>query len=116
MYSVSATTRPRRKGEINGIHYFFLSKNEFEERIKNGEFLEWAKVADFYYGTPRSFVSKNLDAGIDVITDMDVQGAEKIKTISCCRLPSKSWKRGCERGELIRKKLSCKDYLFLKKK
>ena len=77
--SVSATTRAPRPGEIHGVNYFFLSKQEFEETIQNDGFLEYAKFCDNYYGTLKSEVQKKLDQGIDVILEIEVQGAMNIK-------------------------------------
>jgi len=78
-YSISATTRPMRDGEINGVHYFFLAKPEFERMIASGDFLEWAVVYDNYYGTPRRFVLDNLNQGKDVLLEIDIQGARQIR-------------------------------------
>ncbi len=78
-YSVSATTRPPRPGEVHGEHYFFLSKDMFCQMIEKGEFLEWACVYGNYYGTPRSFVLENLQKGQDVLLEIDIQGARQIK-------------------------------------
>ncbi|MCX6349421.1 MAG: guanylate kinase [Candidatus Aureabacteria bacterium] len=80
-YSVSATTRPPRRGETHGEDYFFLSREEFERGIKEGRFLEHALVYDNYYGTPRAYIEKELDAGFDIIMDIDVQGALSIKAL-----------------------------------
>jgi len=81
VYSVSYTTRPKREGEENGKDYFFISKEMFEEMIKNGEFLEWAKVYDYYYGTSKEFVLKKLREGKDVILEIEIQGARKVREI-----------------------------------
>lgn len=78
-YSVSVTTRHPRIGEKEGINYFFRSKDEFKRMIRQGKFLEWAKVYGDYYGTPLDFVEKNLRAGKEIILEIDVQGALKIK-------------------------------------
>lgn len=78
-YSVSATTRPPRPGEVDGRDYFFLSREEFERKIAAGDFLEWARVYDDFYGTPLSFIRQTLDSGDDVILDVDVQGAAGIR-------------------------------------
>lgn len=78
-YSISATTRKPRPNEIDGQHYFFLTETEFQNRIKNGDFLEWAKVYEYYYGTPRQYVQNLLQAGHDVVLDIDVQGGKQIK-------------------------------------
>jgi len=80
-YSVSATTRKPRKGEVNGIDYYFLSENEFKEKIKKGEFLEWAEVHNNYYGTLRSQIENTLNRGHNVILDIDVQGGSSVKKI-----------------------------------
>jgi len=80
-YSVSATTRPPRRGETHGEDYYFLSREEFERGIKEGRFLEHALVYDNYYGTPRAYIEKELDAGFDIIMDIDVQGALSIKAL-----------------------------------
>lgn len=77
--SISCTTRKPRKGEIEGVSYFFKSEEEFEEMIKQDEFLEYANVFDNYYGTPKSFVRQQLDQGKDVLLEIDVQGALKAK-------------------------------------
>jgi len=78
--SVSATTRSPRKGEIEGVSYYFISKETFLERIQAGDFLEYAQVYGNYYGTPKSEVLKVLDKGQDVILEIDIQGALKVKT------------------------------------
>lgn len=77
--SVSATTRKRRPGEVEGKDYHFLSTFEFEERIKKSEFLEYAKVFDHYYGTPSNKVDSCLKSGVDVLFDIDWQGTKQIK-------------------------------------
>ena len=77
--SVSATTRSPRGGEIDGIDYYFLSKDEFEEKIRNNEFLEFAKVHhDNYYGTLKDKVLNKIDKGVDVILEIDIEGALQI--------------------------------------
>ena len=78
--SVSATTREPRPGEIEGVHYFFKTEEEFKEMVDRGEFLEYIHVfGSKYYGTPRSFVEQQLASGYDVILEIDVQGAMKVK-------------------------------------
>lgn len=76
--SVSATTRAPRPGEVDGEHYHFVDRAKFESMIERREFLEWAKVFDHFYGTPRSAVEARLSAGKDVIFDVDWQGADAI--------------------------------------
>jgi guanylate kinase len=77
--SVSATTRPKRPGEVDGRDYFFKSVTEFEAMVRNGEFLEHARVFDNFYGTPRAAVEAALKAGQDVLFDVDWQGTQKLK-------------------------------------
>ncbi len=77
--SVSATTRNPRPGEIEGKSYFFKPKEQFVEMVNNNEFIEYATVYDNYYGTPRKYVVDKLEEGKDVILEIDVQGAMKVK-------------------------------------
>lgn len=76
--SISATTRTRRAGEVHGEDYFFVSTDEFRNMVENGEMLEHAKVFDNYYGTPKAPVEKALQAGKDVLFDIDWQGTQKL--------------------------------------
>lgn len=80
-FSISSTTRPPRPGEVHGVHYFFISQEEFFRKVEKGEFLEWAKVHDYYYGTDATNLKKWLDEGYDVILDIDVQGARQVKCL-----------------------------------
>lgn len=80
--SVSATTRPRRAGEVHGQDYFFVTKDEFNDMVGNGEMLEHAKVFDHYYGTPRAPVEEALTNGTDVIFDIDWQGTQQLVEIA----------------------------------
>jgi len=79
--SVSCTSRPIRGGEVEGVNYFYLTKSEFEEKIKNGHFLEYAMYNNNYYGTPIEKIEEKLNQGIDVILVIDVQGAINVKKI-----------------------------------
>ncbi|GAA4715985.1 guanylate kinase [Brevibacillus fulvus] len=79
VYSVSATTRAPRAGEIEGVNYFFKSRAEFERMIAENELLEWAEYVGNYYGTPRRFVEETLASGRDVILEIEVQGALQVK-------------------------------------
>ena len=79
VYSVSCTTRPPRAGEIEGEDYHFLSEPDFLARVKAGEFLEHAKVHEHYYGTLRKPLVANLQNGVDVLIDVDIQGAAAIR-------------------------------------
>lgn len=78
--SISYTSRPKRGSETNGVDYYFVSPEEFETKIKNNDFLEYAQVQyGCYYGTPKSEIEEKLNAGFDVILEIDVQGAKQIK-------------------------------------
>ncbi|AGR76873.1 deoxyguanylate kinase / guanylate kinase [Aliarcobacter butzleri 7h1h] len=78
-FSISTTTREPRVGEVNGVDYFFVSKEEFEEDIKNGNFLEYAKVHDNYYGTSLKPIIQALNEGKLIIFDIDVQGHHLVR-------------------------------------
>ncbi|MBO4382997.1 MAG: guanylate kinase [Clostridia bacterium] len=77
--SVSMTTRKPRPGEIDGVNYYFVTREEFEEKIRNDEMLEYAQYGDNYYGTPKAPVKAWTDEGMTVILEIEVQGASKIK-------------------------------------
>ena len=77
--SVSHTTRPPRPDEVNGINYYFVSINEFEEMIKNNAFVEHAMVFDNHYGSSTKLIREKLDEGVDVILEIDWQGARQVK-------------------------------------
>ena len=79
-YSVSMTTRPQRPGEIDGVEFFFRTREEFEMLIKNGQMLEYAEYVGNYYGTPLTYVNETLDKGIDVFLEIEVQGALQVKS------------------------------------
>ena len=78
-YSVSMTTLPQRPGEVDGVDYFFRTREEFEELIKAGQMLEYAEYVGNYYGTPLTYVNETLDKGIDVFLEIEVQGALQVK-------------------------------------
>jgi guanylate kinase len=78
-YSVSMTTRPKRPGEVDGVDYFFRTREEFEDLIKKGQMLEYAEYVGNYYGTPLTYVNETLDKGIDVFLEIEVQGALQVK-------------------------------------
>lgn len=78
-YSISMTTRDKREGEENGTDYFFKTREEFEELIKQDELLEYAKYVNNYYGTPRKYVEETLESGKDVFLEIEVQGAMQVK-------------------------------------
>ncbi len=77
--SISTTTRPKRRGEIDGTHYRFVSEQDFRASIAKNEFLEYAQVFGNWYGTPRSPVERALRSGLDVVTDVDWQGTQQLK-------------------------------------
>ncbi|MDO4280845.1 MAG: guanylate kinase [Peptococcaceae bacterium] len=117
--SISATTRKPRSGEEEGINYFFLTKEQFEEKIAADGFIEWARVYDNYYGTPRAFVEEQLAAGKNVMLEIDPQGAKNVKQAmpeavlvfvmppSFKELERRIRGRGTETEEQITKRLSC---------
>ncbi len=78
-HSISATTRPRRDYEQDGVHYYFMEQTRFEEMIAGNQLLEWARVFEECYGTPAEAVDAHLARGDDVIMDLDVQGALQVK-------------------------------------
>ncbi len=78
-YSVSATTRPPREGEVDGREYIFVSREKFEEWIREGYFLEWAEYSGNLYGTPEPRVDELLDRGLSVILEIELQGARKVR-------------------------------------
>lgn len=79
VFSISATTRDIRPGEVDGVDYYYKTKEEFEELIKQNKLLEYAQFVDNYYGTPRQFVEEQLDKGRDVLLEIEVQGAMQVK-------------------------------------
>ncbi|MEE6662939.1 guanylate kinase [Limosilactobacillus fermentum] len=81
-YSISMTTRKPRPGEVNGKDYFFVSKEEFEQKIQAGEMLEYAKYVDNYYGTPLKWINDTLDTGKDVFLEIEVNGAMQVRSKS----------------------------------
>ncbi|GAA0911781.1 guanylate kinase [Streptomyces thermoalcalitolerans] len=115
--SVSATTRKPRPGEQHGVHYFFVSDEEMDKLIANGELLEWAEFAGNRYGTPRAPVMERLEAGVPVLLEIDLQGARQVReTMPESRLvflAPPSWEelvrrltgRGTEPPEVIERRL-----------
>ncbi len=79
--SVSCTTRTKREGEVHGVNYFFLTQEEFQNCIKNNEFLEWAEFSGNYYGTKKSFVEQCLENGDNIILEIDTKGALNVKKL-----------------------------------
>lgn len=117
-YSVSATTRAPRPGEIDGVNYHFLSREKFEELIHNDGMLEYAEYCGNYYGTPKEKVFEKIDEGKNVILEIEVQGAMQIKKKcpqavfvfiappSVGELRRRLKKRGTETDEVIEKRVS----------
>ncbi|MCZ6678132.1 MAG: guanylate kinase [Candidatus Poribacteria bacterium] len=81
-YSVSATTRPPRPNETDGVDYDFLPRSEFEDLIQRGGFLEWTKYGDYYYGTLKSTIESTIASGKDLLLEIDVKGAMQVKALS----------------------------------
>ncbi|MDF2499938.1 MAG: Guanylate kinase [Anaerosporomusa subterranea] len=118
-YSVSATTRSPRPGEINGVNYWFVSEADFKSMAANDELLEWAEVYGRFYGTPIKYVKEQLQSGLDVILEIDIQGAMQVKDKfpqgvfvfivppSINELETRIHKRGTETQDLIDLRLSC---------
>ena len=79
MYSISATTRQQREGEVDGVDYFFKTREEFERMIEQDELLEYTEYVGNYYGTPIDYVKKTLEAGNDIFLEIEVQGAMQVK-------------------------------------
>jgi len=80
-YSVSYTTRAPRNGEVNGREYFFVNRDQFEKMVTAGEFLEWANVHGHLYGTARRQVTEEVASGIDIVLEVDVQGAASVRSL-----------------------------------
>jgi guanylate kinase (EC 2.7.4.8) len=116
--SVSCTTRAPRPGEIDGTNYFFRTFEEFENMIKNNELLEWAEFCGNFYGTPRFAVKQFLEAGYDVILEIDIQGALQVRKHypegvfifvappSIAVLSQRIHQRGTESEEVIQERLA----------
>ncbi|MGN0017828.1 MAG: guanylate kinase [Candidatus Gastranaerophilaceae bacterium] len=116
--SVSCTTRQKREGEVHGINYYYLTKEQFMDAVQKDEFLEWAEFSGNYYGTNKNFVQKSLDNNENIILEIDTQGAmqvrEKIKNSvlifilppSMEELERRLRGRGTETEEAIQKRLN----------
>jgi guanylate kinase len=81
IFSVSATTRKKREYETEGVDYFFIPEEEFKAKIEKGEFIEWEKFYDYYYGTYKSYIEENISNGKSVIIEIDVNGALQLKKL-----------------------------------
>ncbi len=79
MLSISCTTRKPRPGEVDGVNYFFLTREEFKDCIENDKFLEWAEFAGNFYGTKKKYINQCLEEGKDIILEIDTQGALQVK-------------------------------------
>ena len=114
--SISATTRSPREGEVDGVNYFFVTKEKFKGMIDNGELLEHAQIYDNFYGTPKAAILENLEQGYDVLLEIEMQGARQIKEVypegvfifilppSLDELKSRIVGRGTETEEQINKR------------
>lgn len=117
-YSVSATTRSPRLGEVNGVTYHFITKQDFEERIKNNAMLEYAEYCGNYYGTPKKEIDEMREQGKNVILEIEVQGAMKVRGIcpdavfifvlppSVAELERRLKKRATETDDVIAQRVS----------
>ena len=115
--SISATTRSPREGEVDGREYFFISTEEFEKMIAKDELIEYARYVENYYGTPRGYVEEKLGQGKDVILEIEIQGALKVKKAfpdtlllfvtppSASELKSRLVGRGTETMDVIRSRM-----------
>ncbi len=118
-YSISATTRKPRSGEVDGVNYLFVATEKFQTMAQNNELLEWAEVYGNYYGTPRQYVLDQLTDGYDVVLEIDTQGAMKVKETfpegvfiyvippSLDELADRIYKRGTDSLESIKTRLNC---------
>ena len=133
--SISATTRNKREGEVDGVSYFFISKEEFRSRIEQGLMLEYAEYCGNFYGTPKAYVDEMVNKGKNIILEIEVQGAENVKRImpeavsifvmppDMNALESRLRSRGTEDEETVRKRLDtaavemekavCYDYIVV---
>ncbi|HDX9576946.1 TPA: guanylate kinase [Bacillus pseudomycoides] len=117
-YSISVTTRKPREGEVDGVDYFFKTREEFEEMIQNNKLLEWAEFVGNYYGTPVDYVEQTLQQGKDVFLEIEVQGAIQVKKAfpegvfiflappSLSELKNRIVGRGTETEEVIQNRLT----------
>ncbi|MDN5293558.1 MAG: guanylate kinase [Eubacteriales bacterium] len=133
VFSVSATTRPPRPGEVDGKNYYFISREEFERMVAAGEMLEWAEVYGNFYGTPRKAVVEWLDQGRDVLLEIDIQGARQVRRQfprgvfiflmppSLAELERRIRERGTETEEAVQRRLAsaaaeiaaCREYDYV---
>lgn len=127
--SISMTTRTPRTGEENGREYFFVDTDTFEQKIKENKVIEYAKYCDNYYGTPREYVEEQLENGKDVILEIEIQGALKVKEMfpdtvllfimppSAQELQRRLVSRGTETAEVIKKRMdrAVEEALFMEK-
>ncbi len=117
-FSVSHTTRAPRPGEVHGKDYYFISEKEFKEKIEKGEFLEWVKVHDTYYGTSKAEIEKAFSQGKHIVFDIEINGATRLKYLfkeqavfvfiappDFSELEKRLLKRGTESKEKIEKRL-----------
>ncbi len=117
-YSISATTRAPREGEKDGVNYHFITKEEFERQIENGGMLEYAEYCGNYYGTPKKILEEKMNEGINVILEIEVQGAMKVRKLvpdavfifivppSISELERRLRKRGTETDDVIAKRVA----------
>jgi guanylate kinase len=117
-FSVSATTRPPRRGEIDGVAYHFVDRPVFEKAVAEGDLIEWAEYSGHLYGTPRRYVEEHLAAGDDVALDIELRGAEQVRRAfpdailifidppDCGALEERLRRRGDTSDEQVRQRLA----------
>jgi len=118
-FSVSHTTRPPRPGEVHGKDYYFISEEDFKRMIENGEFLEWVRVHDTYYGTSKGEIEKAFSQGKHIVFDIEINGATRLRHLfrdqavfifiappDLSELERRLLKRGTESEEKLKKRLS----------
>ena len=125
--SISATSRQPREGEVHGREYFFLTREEFQCMIKDGQLVEWTEYVGNYYGTPKEYIEKQLIAGRDVILEIETEGALNVKNVfddvlllfitppTAKELKHRLVSRGTETEEVIKKRLAraCEEVDFM---
>ncbi|GIV45336.1 MAG: guanylate kinase [Ignavibacterium sp.] len=117
IFSVSATTRPKRANEIDGVDYYFLTEDEFKKKIENDEFIEWERIYDYYYGTLKSEIERARKLGKNILFELDVNGSLKLKKLypnahlifivppSIEELENRLRKRNTETPETLKKRI-----------
>ena len=114
--SISVTTRDPRPGEEDGVSYFFRTEEEFDRMVEEDAFLEYARYVKHSYGTPKAYVEEQLDAGKDVLLEIEIQGALQVKEKRPHRRPPRSWNDASGGAERKQKKSSKAEWSVQKRK